>query len=497
MWVVLERLGTWRLRTWGLIALAVVVLLFCYHLRAIFNPLLVGLLLAYILNPAVQWLESRGLGRVGGIVVVYLVLVAAVAGILAFAIPVLYTQAYQGYYAVAGEPVINDQNGNGRYDTHFTDLNDNRRWDKAEPFQDLNNNGLRDPDEPLKDLNANGRRDEDEPFEDVNKNGRWDKGEPFEDLNQNHRWDDAEPFEDLNGNGMFDELPDQYLDINADGRYDRGYLWHILVRFCPDQRTVDEWLNQLRGQAGVVARAGINGLQWVFRQAMAGVSGVLQLVGWLLLVPVYAFFLLLKLPEWRAKVVKYLPGAYRDRIVHVSSRIHHTTSDFFRGRLLLCVVYGIMNAIGFSLCGIPFALIFGVLIGAASLIPVVGTIAIGLPVMAIGYFGADGGMTRTLYVLLVLVVTQAIDGWVLTPYVLGRSAGLNPVVVVLSIFIGGELMGLFGMLIAVPAASAIKILFLELVEPSLLAIAAEPAPAGVTGEPPPPGPVSEGDRADG
>ena len=230
MWVVLKRLGKWQLRTWALIALALLVLLFGYHLRAIFNPLLVGLLVAYILDPAVRWLESKGIGRIGGIVIVYSVLIAALVGTLAFAIPVLYAQAYQGYYAVAGEPVTKDYNENGRFDTHFTDLNGNRRWDKAEPFTDTNGNGQYDPDEPFDDKDQNGRCSDDEPFMAENENSRWDKGEPFEDLNENLRWDPAEPFEDLNGNGVFDELPDQYVDINSNGRYDNGYLTRALTR---------------------------------------------------------------------------------------------------------------------------------------------------------------------------------------------------------------------------------------------------------------------------
>ena len=442
MWVVFEKLGQWRLRTWVLVALGIAVLLFCYHLRAVLNPLLVGLLLAYILNPSVQWLESKGLGRVGGIVVVYLVLLVAAAVTLAFAIPVLYDQAYQGYYAVAGEPLTKDRNGNGRYDTHFLDRNGDTQWDPGEPFEYIDTRTTEAPEGSV-------------------------------------------------------ELPDLYADINRNAHYDHGYLWHVLTWASPDEETVNQLMTDLRDQAGTVARVGVRGVEWIFNQAMAGLSGVLNVLSWLLLVPVYAFFLLLKLPEWRDQTVKYLPGPYRDRIVSVATRIHHSTSDFFRGRLILCVVYGIMNAIGFSLCGVPFALIFGVLIGIFSLIPVFGTVIVGVPVMVLAYVGADGGLLRVFYVFLVLIITQMIDGWVLTPYVLGRSAGLNPVVVVISIFIGGALMGLFGMLIAVPAASAIKILFLEFVEPSLLAIAAE-TPAPVPRDPPPavpPGPPGGG--ADG
>ena len=442
MWVVLERLGKWRLRTWGLVTLGLLALCFCYYLRAVFNPLLVGLLLAYILNPSVEFLDRKGLGRVGGIVAVYLVLIAAVAGTLAFAIPVLYNQAYQGYYALAGEPLRKDRNNNGRYDTHFLDRNGNGQWDLDEPFEHM----------------------------DV-KSGQAPKG--------------------------YVQMPDLYTDINLNGRYDQGYLWHVLRRFSPDEDTVAELLAQLRKQTGSVARVGLKGVEWIYSQAMAGVSGLLQVLSWLFLVPVYAFFLLLKLPAWRDKVQKYLPGAYRDRIVSVATRIHHSTSEFFRGRLILCVIYGAMNAIGFSLCGIPFALVFGVLMGVAGLIPVVGSIVIGVPVMVLGYFSPGGGTTRVLYVLMVLLGTQAIDGWVLTPYVLGRSAGLNPVVVVISIFIGGELMGLFGMLMAVPAASAVKILFQEFVEPSLLAVAAEPAEQPAQPPPDAPRAGSSGERADG
>jgi predicted PurR-regulated permease PerM len=131
-------------------------------------------------------------------------------------------------------------------------------------------------------------------------------------------------------------------------------------------------------------------------------------------------------------------------------------SGFLRGQLTIAVTLGVLYAIGFSLIGIDLAIGVGILAGAMALIPYLGNVvavsaATGLCLLK---FGVD------IHLALVLGwygIVQSLEGWYLTPRIMGRSVGLHPAVVIIALLIGADLLGLVGMLIAVPLVAVIKV----------------------------------------
>jgi predicted PurR-regulated permease PerM len=124
---------------------------------------------------------------------------------------------------------------------------------------------------------------------------------------------------------------------------------------------------------------------------------------------------------------------------------------FFRGQLLIGLIMGLLLAIGFSLVGLEFGLLLGLLLGLLNIIPYLGTILGLASALPIAFFQPDGGLTTAGLTLLIFVIVQALEGYLLTPKIIGRQTGLHPFVVIVAIFFwGAALDGLLGMVLAIP-----------------------------------------------
>ena len=117
------------------------------------------------------------------------------------------------------------------------------------------------------------------------------------------------------------------------------------------------------------------------------------------------------------------------------------------------------SAIGLWLLGIPFFYVLALIAGVGELIPVVGPIISAIPALAVA---ATVSWNKVLFVLIFFVVQQQFENHVLVPKVMQRQVGVSPVTVIVSLLIGGNLLGILGVLLAVPTAAIIQVLFNEL-----------------------------------
>jgi len=142
----------------------------------------------------------------------------------------------------------------------------------------------------------------------------------------------------------------------------------------------------------------------------------------------------------------------REDVVFLVGEFVSIVEAFFRGQLLIALAMGVLLALGFSLIGLKFGLALGLVLGVLNVIPYLGSI-LGLAVaLPLAFFQApDGGWLMVGLVLLVKGVVQTIEGWVLTPRIMGRQTGLHPVTIIFAVFFWGTALGgLLGMLLAIP-----------------------------------------------
>lgn len=192
------------------------------------------------------------------------------------------------------------------------------------------------------------------------------------------------------------------------------------------------------------------------KHAGAGLFGFFGLVASLAIIPVYLFFFLLSDDtDPTARLESNLPFLRADHRADVLFLIREFLSilvAFFRGQLLIGVIMGLLLAVGFSIAGLRFGLALGLLIGLLNIVPYLGSI-IGLAIaIPLAFLQPDaGGLGLAAAVLGVFVAVQVIEGWVLTPRIMGSQTGLHPVAIIFAVFFWGQALGgLLGMLLAVP-----------------------------------------------
>lgn len=181
-------------------------------------------------------------------------------------------------------------------------------------------------------------------------------------------------------------------------------------------------------------------------------SFLLHTLEWLLTF-IYVIFILLDYENLMKGFRMLVPPKYRKLAYKIGDDIKFSMNRYFRGQALIALCAAIMYCIGFSIVGIPMAIILGVLVGVLFLIPYFQYVTL-IPVAIVCYIASIGGgdpfWPELGRCLLVYVVTQGVCDYVLTPKIMGKAMGLNPAIILLSLSVWGTLLGLVGMIIALP-----------------------------------------------
>jgi len=325
------------------IGLMILLVLF-YRLQEILNPLLISFLIAYVLDPFVDWFEKKGVPRVAVVVIVYVILLAVILLLILFVFPELFNQAV-----------------------------DLAQW-VTQKYGELR----------------------------------------------------------------------IHLEQQSPSRYSRIIAWS------------EKSLAAVSTRAGQIFLTHLN-------EILGSAVTVVTLV---LLIPIYTFFFLWRFDYLTSVIARYLPRTHKKRIIEVTHEINLVVANFFRGRLIVCLFVGVSCAIGFQISGLPFAWPLGLLIGVFNFIPYLAPI-FGLPPTLLVAYLTFHDLRHPLYATIVYLVAQFIDNWILTPVIQKKMIGLHPITTIVVIFIGGNLAGMFGLIVAIPAAAVIKILFKEFIWPHI------------------------------
>jgi len=213
----------------------------------------------------------------------------------------------------------------------------------------------------------------------------------------------------------------------------------------------------------------------VHRAVDAG-SNLLTIAYTLLFAPFIAYYLLLDGDRLRAGVLRRLTPGWRVHVAVLSREIGSMLAGFVRGQLVVSVVVGGVTAVAMSLLHIPYPLLIGILAGLLDVIPYFGPLIAAIPAVAAGF--SVSALTPLWVVLTFLVIHQLESVW-LVPRVMGNLTGLHPLAVLGAILVGERVLGLTGMLLAVPATAIGRILL----DYWLLPPAQEAMPVGQPGLP--------------
>jgi len=195
-------------------------------------------------------------------------------------------------------------------------------------------------------------------------------------------------------------------------------------------------------------------------------QSVAGLFAWAVL-PLYLAFFLMAKPfhsEQMSEFLPFLKKETRDDVVYLLDQFIGILLTFFRGQIIIALAQGVLFAVGFALVGLPYGIFIGIMLGLLNIIPYLGSI-VGLSVaLPLAYFSDDGGGLRLALTLTVFAVVQMIEGYLLTPKIMGNRTGLHPGLIVFAVFFWGvALGGILGMILAVPL-TAFAVVFWRLLK---------------------------------
>jgi predicted PurR-regulated permease PerM len=198
------------------------------------------------------------------------------------------------------------------------------------------------------------------------------------------------------------------------------------------------------------------------QKSVGGFFGILGFLLSLVLVPVFLFFFLLESPAIGTKWSRYLPlrsSPLKEEIVSLLNEINTYLIHFFRGQLLVSLIDGAIVGVSlFAFLRLDFSFLIGLMLGILCLIPYLGMALCLIPAMLIA-LAQYGDLMHPLWVLVIFVVANNIDGIFISPKIIGNSVGLHPMTVIISVFAWSIVLGgLLGALLAVPLTATLKVL---------------------------------------
>lgn len=239
---------------------------------------------------------------------------------------------------------------------------------------------------------------------------------------------------------------------------DRGSQW-LAPAVGALEKAIDSGMAALPSRVGGWALSGVGSIDAVLSFALD-----------VLLVPIYAFFLILAMPAIRRGTKDHLPNWHRDQVLRIVRDIEKVVAAFFRGRLIVCLICSVLCYGGFLGVGIfgpsvPYALLFSMLIGLATAVPLAGLLFL-VPAVVLNLLDGGTGLTAGMMIG-VYVVVQVLETVVLTPTIMGHEVELHPVTLIVALLLSGKLLGILGVILAVPIAATGRILAREFLWPWL------------------------------
>lgn len=442
-----------------------------YYLQAIFAPLILGFLIAYVLDPFADRLEDWKFSRLWAVITIF-----ALATVV-FAVVIITASFYAtkgvkiAFERAVGEKYLGTDDL-ARYPKELHAQNPD--FDPKDPrshrwFLDRNQNKVREAGYLEKAQDFLVRQAEERDFDPektkeaiqlftnrivsdfTNDKGRFDLGQTLDSrliyLIEKH-----------------DSLSDALLEYIRPPREPGEPLPEEDVRELSErvardsaEQTIARFLKEEERQVA---------------EEPAGAGGGFALLSWLVLCPLYVFFFLLEIDPMIASIKRHLPAMQRDRIVRIFREIDKILSSFFRGRLVVCLVKGGLTSIGLLLLGVPFWFPIGMAAGFLSLVPYVGIWIAILPALLLSWLEHES-MVRLGGIGVVFAVMEAVEGFVLIPTFLGKEIGLHPLTIVVTLLVFAKIFGFVGVLLSVPLAAITKILANEFVMPIIREFADE------------------------
>ena len=206
---------------------------------------------------------------------------------------------------------------------------------------------------------------------------------------------------------------------------------------------------KLQTVLGTVLRGALN-----FTATTSAVLGQLLNV---ILIPVLTYYFLNDGQQlWEQFVLRLFPEERRASVQQKVQIADDMMSGFLRGQVTVMTIVGILSGVGMAIVGVPYAIFVGLMSGLLNIIPYVGLLISLILTLVVALFTANPFATM-IKAAIVFAIVQGLEGSVISPKIVGEKVGLHPMIVILSVLVGAQFFGFWGLLLAVPVAAIINV----------------------------------------
>lgn len=232
-------------------------------------------------------------------------------------------------------------------------------------------------------------------------------------------------------------------DLLAKTQAGKGPLGNLIAKYHL-QKTAAQQIPKIRRSIGNLGGPAIS----LVKSLVAGIGGLIAVM-------VLTFLMLLEGPGLLRSMLSTLPPEPARRTRRILDDVARSVTGYMVGNTSTSVIAGIVCMVALMILGVPFAVVFGVWVALVDFLPLVGGLLAGVPTVAFAFLHSP---TAGIVTLVVFLVYQQLENHVLNPLIMSKTVKLNPLWVILSVLAGAELAGIFGALLAIPAAGAIQVI---------------------------------------
>ncbi|MBK5375489.1 AI-2E family transporter [Pseudomonas sp. TH08] len=230
--------------------------------------------------------------------------------------------------------------------------------------------------------------------------------------------------------------------------------WQSLLLLLPERYphlvSDEQVLQAIEAARGEIGKFG----QWALTFSLSSLPLLVNIMIYLVLVPILVFFFLkdrVMIGEW---VRGYLPRE-RALITRVAQEMNRQIANYIRGKVIEIVICGGVTYIAFVALGLNYAALLALLVGVSVVVPYVGAVVVTVPVLLIALF-QWGWSDQFIYLMAVYGIIQTLDGNVLVPLLFSEAVNLHPVAIICAVLLFGGLWGFWGVFFAIPLATLFK-----------------------------------------
>ena len=212
------------------------------------------------------------------------------------------------------------------------------------------------------------------------------------------------------------------------------------------------------------------------KKAALGAMAVFDILSLLLIMPLVTFYVLYDWPKIVKSAQRFLPATKKSDFTKTLQEINDSLSAFLRGQGSVCLLLGLFYGIALTIQGLQMGFFIGLFTGLFSFIPFVGMLVGALAALGVGIMQYQfDSVTPYLIITAIFAVGQFLEGFIITPKLVGNRVGLHPVWVIFAVMAGGQLFGFLGVLIALPVATILTVLIPKAIAAGVAETVAKPA----------------------